>query len=73
VASRGSPRTRQLLAVGTLVLVIAVVVGVVFLTQQNQVSSGGPSLTGALPNEAVGHFRGDANAPVTVTEWSDFQ
>ncbi len=70
---RQNPRNRQLLAVGALVLVIAVVVGVVLLTQGNQASPGNGSLTGALPDEAVGHFRGSASAQVIVTEWSDFQ
>lgn len=72
-AQRRNPRNRQLLAVGALVLVLAVVAGVVILMQQNQSSSGNGSLIGSLPNEEVGHFRGSANAPVTVTEWSDFQ
>lgn len=72
-APRRNPRTSQLLAVGALVLVLAVIAGVVIFTQRNPTSSGGASLTAALPDEAVGHFRGSASAPVTVTEWSDFQ
>ncbi len=68
-----SPRNRQLIAVGALVVVLAVVAAVVILMQQGQPSAGNGSLTASLPNESVGHFRGNANAPVTVTEWSEFQ
>ncbi len=67
-------RSRQLIAVGALVVVLAVVAAVVYFMQQGQPPTPGTgSLTASLPNESVGHFRGNANAPVTVTEWSEFQ
>ena len=68
-----NPRNRQLLAVGALVLVLAVIAAVVIFIQRGQAPSNSTALVGSLPNESVGHFRGSANAPVTVTEWSDFQ
>ena len=72
-APKRNSRNRQLLAVGALVLVLALVAGAVILLQQNQPSAGGGSITGSLPNEEAGHFRGSATASVVVTEWSDFQ
>ncbi len=68
-----SPRNRQFIAVGALVVVLAVVAAVVYFMQQGQPSAGNGSLTASLPSESVGHFRGNANAPITVTEWSDYQ
>jgi len=67
---RRSPRTKQLLAVGALVLILAVVAGVVFFSQQSQAPT---SASGHLPGEENGHARGSATASVVVTEWSDFQ
>jgi hypothetical protein len=68
--SRPNTRNRQIIAIGALVLVLAVVVGVVVYLQGNQEDA---ALTRSLPNEEVGHALGSATAQVVVTEWSDFQ
>jgi hypothetical protein len=64
-SSRRPIRNRQIVAVGLVAAALVAAIAFVVATQANQ--PGGVSLA---PDR---HFLGNASAPVTITEWSDFQ
>ena len=64
-ARRGPNRRRQLLAAGVVAVALVAAVALAFATQAKE-----PSV-GALAADR--HALGKAGAPVTITEWSDFQ
>jgi len=64
-ARRGPNRRRQFLAAGVVAVALLVTVAFVFITQAKE-----PSVGALAPDR---HALGKASAPVTITEWSDFQ
>jgi hypothetical protein len=58
-----SRRKRQLVAVGSIVGSLVLALAIVLLSQQPPAATGAPDR----------HSIGKPDAPVTITEWSDFQ
>lgn len=67
----GGGRISRSQLIGASVIAVLAVVAVIYA--QGNSSSAGPSTTVPPGITQVGHVRGQADAPVTVDEWADFQ